>query len=286
MPTQLEQIIHENDLKMKLNRKKLTWVVYFIIWLSLLGFALYVEHFFYNTIYQYNKELALLTFPLTSAAFLAGRVYIIIKRRARGSKKSLSYKWAPVLYDDDLSKEYSQYARNFINRDIKIFRIIDTFHSRYFSPAYSIRGKIPRIYVLNDLFCSLDPEERKVLIFHEIGHYVRRDLSKAYILSWLIIIAIGCLLVYFAVTIITGFSKDAILILTTLFIVSFVLAVLLKIYLIRQEYAADRFAIKITGKNDELRKVLEKSLNHAGKNSSPKKYARVERNIRLRLKRL
>jgi Zn-dependent protease with chaperone function len=62
--------------------------------------------------------------------------------------------------------------------------------------------------------------------------------------------------------------------------------VLLKIHLIRQEYVADRFAIKITGKNDELRKVLEKSLNHAGKNSSPKKYARVERNIRLRLKRL
>ncbi|MHB1811499.1 MAG: M48 family metallopeptidase [Thermoplasmataceae archaeon] len=271
---------------MKFNKNLFLRLVYFAIWLSLLGIALYTELFYYNAIYLYNKELALLTFPLTSAAFLAGRFYFIFKRKFKGTETGTHISRSGSYMDEDLSKEYSQYTRDFIKKNIEIFRILDTFHSKYISPTYSIRGQIPRIFVLSNFFYSLSPEERKTLIFHELGHYVRKDLSKSYILSWLIIITAGSLLIYFAVTVIAGFSKDAIFILTTLFTISFFLVVLLKRHLIRQEYAADRYAIKITGKTDELKKVLEKSLNYANEHSSPKKYAKIERNIHLRLKRL
>ena len=262
-----------------------SWVISFIIWITASGAVFAVEWFYVTTIIRSSSELFIFINALTLAASLGSRQYCVMRKRT-GSGPS-DWRIQSAILDDALSRQYSEEGHNILGREIEIYRIFDQHFSRALSPAFSIRGKTPRIFVFGSFFASLDQDEREALIIHELGHYLYRDLTVTYLLTLLFTISLGGLLITFALVLLFGGINQFLThILISFSAVSFSFLIALQWHLAGQEYRADRLAVELKNENKSIKGVLQKSCSYLRMHFSQNKLRRIETLCLKRLKHL
>jgi Zn-dependent protease with chaperone function len=207
-------------------------------------------------------------------------------RKRTGSGPS-DWRIQSAILDDALSRQYSEEGHNILGRDIEFYRIFDQHFSRASSPAFSIRGKTPRIFVFGSFFASLDQDERKALIIHELGHYLYRDLTVTYLLALLFTISLGGLIITLALVLLfSGIDQFLTYILISFSAISLTLLTALRWHLAGQEYRADRLVVEFQDENKSIKGVLEKSCSYLRMHLSQNKLRRIEALCLKRLKHL
>ena len=200
-------------------------------------------------------------FPLTVAVTIGFEVYIIQtskQKRSSGAEKLINGSFK----DDALTSEYSEYSQKILKKDLEIYRLLDRHSLRTRSPVFSIAGNLPRIFVLGDFFYNLNPEERKVLIFHEIGHYVYKDHLVVRLLSILFLISIASLAISLSFILNVGLNALIETLIVSFLIASIIILGMLKAQLVWQEYRADKFASIEMRSKAELRTALERTYEY------------------------
>ena len=200
-------------------------------------------------------------FPLTVAVTIGFEVYIIQtskQKRSSGAEKLINGSFK----DDALTSEYSEYSQKILKKDLEIYRLLDRHSIRTRSPVFSIAGRIPRIFVLGDFFYNLNPEERKVLIFHEIGHYVHKDHLVVRLLTILFLISIASLAISLSFILNVGLNALIETLIVSFLIASIIILGMLKAQLVWQEYRADKFASIEMRSKAELRTALERTYEY------------------------
>ncbi len=262
-----------------------SWAISFIIWITASGAVFAVEWFYVTTIISSSSELFIFINALTLAASLGSRQYFVVRKRT-GSGPS-DWRIQGAIFDDALSRQYSEEGHNILGRDIEIYRIFDQHFSRASSPAFSIRGKTPRIFVFSSFFASLNQDERKALIIHELSHYLYRDLTVTYLLALLFTISLGGLLITLALVLLfSGIDQFLIYILISFSAISLTLLIALRWHLAGQEYRADRLTVELQDENRSIKGVLEKSCSYLRTHLSQNKLRRIEALCLKRLKHL
>ena len=262
-----------------------SWAISFIIWITASGAVFAVEWFYVTTIISSSSELFIFINALTLAISLGSRQYFVVRKRT-GSRPS-EWRIHGAIFDDALSRQYSEEEHNILGRDIEIYRIFDQHFSRASSPAYSIRGKTPRIFVYGSFFASLNQDERKALIIHELSHYLYRDLTVTYLLALFFSISLGGLLITLALVLLfSGISQFLTYILISFSAISFTLLIALQWHLAGQEYRADRLTVELQDENKSIKGVLEKSCSYLRMHFSQNKLRRIEALCLKRLKHL
>ncbi len=246
--------------------------------------VLAVEWIYVSPIIGSNSESFIILNALTLASSLGLRQYFIAKKYTRN--KSSDRRVRGAILDSDLSRQYSEEGRKFLGRDLEIYRIFDQQLSKPLSPAFSIMGKTPRIFVSGSFFGELNSDERRALIVHEIGHYLHKDFSLTYLLTLLFVLSIGSFFITLTLTIFNGLNQLDIGLLLSFITASFTILFALKLHFLRQEYRADRIVVKVINDSSGIREVIKKSYSYTKLHSSDRQLKRMEKSLNRRLKHL
>lgn len=127
-------------------------------------------------------------------------------------------------------------------------------------------GRTRRIIISDTLLDDFDDAEVEVVIAHELGHQVNRDIARMFVVQ-VVLIAVGTFVTDLALRFWSGaFGLDGTLHdIANLPLLALVLSVvtattvpLVNTYSRRRETAADDFAIEVTGKRDDFVSAMEK----------------------------
>ncbi|MEM0135525.1 MAG: M48 family metalloprotease [Thermoplasmatales archaeon] len=270
---------------MPLTKKSLkSWAIPFIIWITASSAVFAVEWIYVSPIIGSRSESFIILNALTLAASLGLRQYFIAKKHTRSESSDRRARGA--ILDSDLSKQYSEEGRKILGRDLEIYRIFDQRFSKSSSPAFSIMGKTPRIFVSGAFFGDLNSDERRALIVHEIGHYLHKDFSLTYLLTLLFALSIGSFFITLTVTIFNGLNQLDIGLLLSFIIASIPLLLALRLHLLRQEYRADKFVIKVIKDSNAIKVVIKKSYSYAKLHRNGMELRKMEKSLNRRLKHL
>ena len=127
-------------------------------------------------------------------------------------------------------------------------------------------GRTRRIIISDTLLDEFDDAEVEVVIAHELGHQVNRDIARMFVVQ-VVLIAVGMFVTDLALRFWSGaFGLDGTLHdIANLPLLALVLSVvtattvpLVNTYSRRRETAADDFALEVTGKRDDFVSAMEK----------------------------
>ena len=270
---------------MSLTKKSLkSWAIPFIIWITASSVVFAVEWIYISPVIGLNSESFIFLNALTLAASLGLRQYFIATKYTR--RGSLDYGVRGAILDSDLSRQYSEEGRKILGSDIEIYRIFDQHISKSPSPAFSIMGKNPRIFVAGSFFGDINSDERRALILHEIGHYVHKDFLLTYLLTLLFVISIGAFFIILALTIFNGLNQLYIGLLLSFATFSLTLLIALRFHFLRQEYRADRFVVNVINDSSGIKEVIKRSYSYTKLHRSDRQLKRMQKCLNRRLRHL
>ena len=182
-------------------------------------------------------------------------------------KENLRYIYESEI-DSELSKYYSEKYNDIIKCYIYVYKFNDINNHiiRKPSPVFSKAKKAFRIFINEKFWQTLEDNQRDALILHEIGHYAKNDEKNIYFMSIIFLLALsGIILGIVNYVLARTFILSFVIVLT---LVSIMLLdfIGLKIYLIKNEIRADRFALNNGVTRDVMKSALQKALTFASKN--------------------
>ncbi|MFC1919518.1 M48 family metalloprotease [Chloroflexota bacterium] len=191
------------------------------------------------------------------------------------------YRCTP-LDDADLSRKLMDLARRAGTEVFGIYTIDQTSRQAGVSAMLMGLGKTRRIIVSNSLFRSYSPDEIEVILAHEIGHHINRDILRLVLLQSGLVLAgffmafLG--LKYFSVPL--GFQGPSDVAALPLLIMSLavfflVTSPLSNAYIRRLESKADAHALQLTDNKEAFIKVMTRLANQNLFEAEPSRLAEI-----------
>lgn len=193
----------------------------------------------------------------------------------------LFYKVKP-LADGEMSRRITEMARRAGSQVFGVFTVNQSTRGTTVNAMLLGLGKTRRIVLSDGLFHAYTPDEVEVILAHEMGHHLHRDVPRLMLLQSAIVM-IGFYLSNLAIRAaagpleLRGISDVAGMPLLMLTIGAFLVAAgpLSSAYVRRLEGNADRWALRLTGKAEAFISVMTKLADQNLSEADPSRWAEV-----------